>query len=238
MSARKERLKEAIDFLISEKRVSSPSDLAEAMGKQRSYISELLSGKRDISESFVHKFTDAFPEISDRWLLFGAGEMSEITRMYDRINLILARQGISKRDFEKGTNTGNFIFPGVYRNAEKNPADIKVAAGWIDCILNLFPQYSEEWIKTGQGEMLRNSPVIENNTGVIISSEGNVENNSIDNRQYYSDSPDVLRAKVESLEKEIEDKLSIFNERIKEKDAQIKEKDAQIKQLLDILSKK
>ncbi len=49
---------------------------------------------------------------------------------------------------------------------------------------------------------------------------------SIDNRHYYSDSPDVLRAQIE-----------ILDERIKEKDAQIKEKDAQIKQLLEILAK-
>ena len=52
-------------------------------------------------------------------------------------------------------------------------------------------------------------------------------NNHIDNRHYYSDSPDVLRAQIELLDA-----------RIKEKDAQIKEKDAQIKALLDILAKK
>jgi len=55
-----------------------------------------------------------------------------------------------------------------------------------------------------------------------------------DNRQYYSDSPDVLRAQIEILDERIKEK----DAQIKEKDAQIKEKDAQIKQLLDILSKK
>ena len=79
---------------------------------------------------------------------------------------------------------------------------------------------------------------INNTKGIVINGTNRFNNSSIDNRQYYSDSPDILRAKVEFLEKEIEDKLSIFNERIKEKDAQIKEKDAQIKQLLDILQKK
>ncbi len=51
-----------------------------------------------------------------------------------------------------------------------------------------------------------------------------VGNNIIDNRQFYSDSPDVLRAKIDLLE-----------ERIKEKDNQIKEKDNQIKELLNAL---
>ena len=55
------------------------------------------------------------------------------------------------------------------------------------------------------------------------------DNNStgdIDNRQYYSDSPDVLRAQIDLLD-----------ERIKEKDAQIKEKDAQIARLLGVIER-
>ena len=64
-------------------------------------------------------------------------------------------------------------------------------------------------------------------SSVIIGGDSTNSTINQDNRQYYSDSPDVLRAQIE-----------ILDERIKEKDAQIKEKDAQIKQLLDILSKK
>ena len=63
-----------------------------------------------------------------------------------------------------------------------------------------------------------------NGSGVVVTGDNN---NHIDNRHYYSDSPDVLRAQIDLLD-----------ERIKEKDAQIKEKDAQIKALLDILAKK
>ena len=59
-----------------------------------------------------------------------------------------------------------------------------------------------------------------NSTGVIVN--GNNSNSPIhqDNRQYYSDSPDVLKAQIDLL------------------DERIKEKDAQIKQLLDILAKR
>ena len=54
-------------------------------------------------------------------------------------------------------------------------------------------------------------------SGVIVN--GNNVSSPIqqDNRQYYSDSPDVLRATIDLL------------------DERIKEKDAQIKQLLDIV---
>ena len=71
----------------------------------------------------------------------------------------------------------------------------------------------------------RRQTIGDNNSGVVVN--GDNTNSPIDNRHFYSDSPDVLRAQIELLD-----------ERIKEKDAQIKEKDAQIKQLLDILAKK
>ena len=71
----------------------------------------------------------------------------------------------------------------------------------------------------------RNVQIGDNSSGVIVN--GNNVQSPIDNRHYYSDSPDVLKAQIDLLD-----------ERIKEKDAQIKEKDAQIKQLLDILAKR
>ena len=83
-------------------------------------------------------------------------------------------------------------------------------------------------------EILRN---IEANNRVLIT--GNSHGN-IDNRHYYSDSPDVLRTQIEEIEKLLKEKEERIKEKdaqIKEKDAQIKEKDAQIKQLLNILEK-
>ena len=82
-------------------------------------------------------------------------------------------------------------------------------------------------IPKSKHEILRN---INAKNSVIIT--GN-SNGNIDNRHYYSDSPDVLRSKIEEIERLVQEK----EERIKEKDAQIKEKDAQIKRLLDILEK-
>ena len=68
-------------------------------------------------------------------------------------------------------------------------------------------------------------------SGIVVN--GNAVGSAIsqDNRQYYSDSPDVLRAQIDLLDERLKEK----DAQIKEKDAQIKEKDAQIKQLLDIL---
>lgn len=80
-----------------------------------------------------------------------------------------------------------------------------LGADKLETIIDNYPDLSLEWLVLGKGDMI----------------------NNVDNRQYYSDSPDVLKAQIE-----------ILDERIKEKDAQIKEKDAQINKLLSILSQK
>ena len=86
----------------------------------------------------------------------------------------------------------------------------------------------------------------DNSSGVVVN--GDNVHSPIDNRHYYSDSPDVLRAQIDLLDERIKEKDAQIKEKdaqikekdaqIKEKDAQIKEKDAQIKQLLDILAKR
>ncbi len=78
--------------------------------------------------------------------------------------------------------------------------------------------------------------------GVLINGDNN---SNIDNRQYYSDSPDVLKAQIAEIDRLLQEKEERIKEKdaqikekdaqIKEKDAQIKEKDAQIKELLAIL---
>ena len=76
------------------------------------------------------------------------------------------------------------------------------------------------------------------NSGILISAKNISGNVHQDNRQYYSDSPDVLRSEIDKLDRIIAEKEERIKEKdaqIKEKDAQIKEKDAQIKTLLEIL---
>ena len=82
-------------------------------------------------------------------------------------------------------------------------------------------------LKPGSGMSVGN-----NASGIIIQGSNRMSNSTIDNRHYYSDSPDVLRAQIDLLDERIKEK----EERLKEKDAQIKEKDAQINRLIDLVS--
>ncbi len=71
------------------------------------------------------------------------------------------------------------------------------------------------------------------NTGIQINAREVSGNVSQDNRQYFSDSPDVLRAQIDQLEQLIREKEA----RIAEKDKQIAEKDKQIAGLITALNK-
>ena len=137
----------------------------------------------------------------------------------ERLIEFINSQKLSINRFEKecGLSTG------YVRNMRKSISPEK-----LESIVHSFPSLSPGWLMTGEGAMLRGAmsqKIGGNNSGVMINGENN--NSPIDNRQYYSDSPDVLKAQIE-----------ILDERIKEKDAQIKEKDAQINKLLSILSQK
>ena len=72
---------------------------------------------------------------------------------------------------------------------------------------------------------------ISNKNGVVINGDAHSVDINNDARQFYSDSPDVLRAQIDVLDERIKEK----DAQIKEKDAQIKEKDAQIASLHEII---
>ena len=108
---------------------------------------------------------------------------------------------------------------------------VTLSERFIKKLSTIDDRINEDWIRHESGNMLKTTQVITNESGVLIN--GDNTNSPIDNRHYYSDSPDVLRAQIELLDERIEEK----DAQIKEKDAQIKEKDAQIKSLLDIISK-
>lgn len=69
------RFKQAVQFLIDSRAIYNYSDLAKALGKQKSYISEVLSGKRELTEKIISELVIAFEYISLHWLLTGEGKM-------------------------------------------------------------------------------------------------------------------------------------------------------------------
>ena len=150
----------------------------------------------------------------------------------ERLIEYLAYKQISQKKFAEivGLSSG-------YVNAIKNSIQPKT----LHKIAMQFPDLNTGWLITGDGDMLKEIQQVGNYSSGVVINGSRMNNSPIDNRQYYSDSPDVLRAQIDLLDerlKEKEERLKEKDAQIKEKDAQIKEKDAQIKQLLDILQGK
>jgi plasmid maintenance system antidote protein VapI len=70
-----QRLKIVIAELRKRKKVYSQAEFAEIVGISRTQFSEIVTGKRKLSDKAIHKIIAAIPDINEDWLRTGEGEM-------------------------------------------------------------------------------------------------------------------------------------------------------------------
>ena len=70
-----QRLKILIDELKKQRKILNQAELAEIVGISRTQFSELVTGKRQISDKTIHKIVQGIPELNEEWLRTGEGEM-------------------------------------------------------------------------------------------------------------------------------------------------------------------
>lgn len=101
------RLREVLDYLIQNKVVRNQQDFTERLGEHKGIVSNLLTDKRPYTQRFVNKVCEAFPMISDYWLLTGNGFMinteKKSTPKYIFDNSLFANDSSS-------INTGSQVF--------------------------------------------------------------------------------------------------------------------------------
>lgn len=135
-----------------------------------------------------------------------------------QISKIAASEHLSIGALEKKIDASK----GVLAKAIANNTDIQ--AKWVQKIAENFPQYSAEWLLTGEGEMLRGGNVQVSGSGNAV--VGNSHNSTATVNATPTDTSD-LRAMVEEQRTIIEGLQG-----------QLQEKDKQIAQLLAIISNK
>ena len=74
-----QRLKLLISELKKRRIIYSQAEIAEKAGISTTQFSELVTGKRRLSERNIHKILKAFPEINENWMFTGEGEMMKKT---------------------------------------------------------------------------------------------------------------------------------------------------------------
>lgn len=73
--SKNERLVFVIEALKDQRLINNASDFAKIIEKPRSYISELVNGKRELTEGCIKDIVKRFPQVSPIYLLTGVKPM-------------------------------------------------------------------------------------------------------------------------------------------------------------------
>ena len=76
---RVQRLLEMLSVLRKERQVLTQAEFGEIVGMKPAQVSEILKGKRPLTDKTINKILVKFPDINPEWLREGKGEMKRIT---------------------------------------------------------------------------------------------------------------------------------------------------------------
>lgn len=73
-----QRFKEMLDELKKDRQILTQVEFGEVVGLKPAQVSDMLNGKRPITDKTISKILSKFPDIDSDWLLTGQGEMKRI----------------------------------------------------------------------------------------------------------------------------------------------------------------
>ena len=102
-----QRIKKVINWLIFSEFASSDKELANIMGYNKSYFSQILNGKVPLSDDFINKLIAIDKNINKVWVTTGKEEMLKNTKKTDeQDNILPAYQCLNEN-----TNQGIPLIP-------------------------------------------------------------------------------------------------------------------------------
>ena len=72
-----ERFVKCAEYLIETRKLRNQAELVRLLGLSKGYVSQLMSGKREPSETIVSSLCAQFPELNSQWIMTGEGEMTQ-----------------------------------------------------------------------------------------------------------------------------------------------------------------
>ena len=79
MDSIRERVRQAMEWLKDNKLFNSNRAIAEKMGYNPSVVSQVITGKSNVSERFVKSLCGVYPPLSFEWIWSGEGRMIKET---------------------------------------------------------------------------------------------------------------------------------------------------------------
>lgn len=99
-----QRLNQIIQTLKEQRRIRSASDFAQIIGIDKAELSRIVNGKRLITQHFVGLISSHFPEINEKWLLDGEGDMLKNISVADNQAVALAGDDIKRNKINVNTD--------------------------------------------------------------------------------------------------------------------------------------
>ena len=72
-----ERFIKCAEYLIETRKLRNQAELVRLLGLSKGYVSQLMSGKIEPSETIVSSLCAQFPELNPQWIMTGEGEMTQ-----------------------------------------------------------------------------------------------------------------------------------------------------------------
>lgn len=70
-----QRFTQAVKYLIDNRIIKNQAQLTQILSLSKGYVSQLVNGQREPSYDVVRNLANHFPDINEKWLLSGEGEM-------------------------------------------------------------------------------------------------------------------------------------------------------------------
>lgn len=142
----KDRIIEFIEF-----KGITTQNFEKKVGLSNAAVSKMGDNTR---RTTLDKISNAFPELNQNWLLTGEGEMLKDMEgnIKERLVLFINTQNLSQGKFEKVVGLSN----GYINGLKKSPGADK-----LQKIFDKFPELNQNWLLTGEGEMLKEMPAEE-----------------------------------------------------------------------------
>lgn len=140
---------------LNDNQVTMQCDLAVGL------LSQARKGKSDLGKKSIDKILNRYQDINRVWLLTGEGQMlntiqdmdiSDMERtVKERLVMFIKNRGLSQKRFEAMVGLSN----GYVNNISKGLGASKMAE-----ISLHFPELNQQWLLTGEGEMLNSDDEI------------------------------------------------------------------------------
>ncbi|MDR0763167.1 MAG: hypothetical protein LBF01_01545 [Bacteroidales bacterium] len=154
-----ERVKKVLNQLKTDGFFKNIREVSKILNYHEGTLSNIIVGKYPVSPKVIKAIVATYPQISEKWLKTGEGEMFTSEKIKDRFFKYVKYRGINEEKFDKitGKTKAEIVinkmaktsFLTLWRKENKDFTQYTVKY-----VLKHFSDLNPVWLTTGKGEMI------------------------------------------------------------------------------------